>query len=155
MRQRPPRQREHAAWQTAAVRLIYTAQLGPRAVVRASWRFSVCSTPNMLTTEELASIPLFASVPVGELEHLARGAADIQLVAGEYAVHEGEERALFAVLSGKIEVTKRIDGIERTIGWRMQGKIFGEVPIALGGPFIGSYRACGPSRVVRIDAKHY
>ena len=109
----------------------------------------------MLTTEELASIPLFASVPVGELEHLASGAADIQLVAGEYAVHEGEERALFAVLSGKIEVTKRIDGIERTIGWRMQGKIFGEVPIALGGPFIGSYRACGPSRVVRIDAKHY
>jgi len=57
----------------------------------------------MLTTEELASIPLFASVPVGELEHLASGAADIQLVAGEYAVHEGEERALFAVLSGKIE----------------------------------------------------
>jgi thioredoxin reductase (NADPH) len=59
------------------------------------------------------------------------------------------------VLAGKIEVTKRIDGIERTIGWRVPGKIFGEVPIALGGPFIGSYRAAQPSRVIRIDAQQY
>jgi CRP-like cAMP-binding protein len=93
----------------------------------------------MLTTEELATIPLFSKLPTVELEHVARKAADIHLAAGEYAVHEGEERALFAVLEGKIEVIKRIDGIDRTIGWRVSRKIFGEVPIALGGPFIGSY----------------
>jgi len=87
----------------------------------------------MLTIEELASIPIFSKLPVVELEHLAKRAADMQLAAGEYAVHEGEERALFAVIAGKIEVTKRIDGIERTIGWRTPGKIFGEVPLALGG----------------------
>ncbi|HVO90862.1 MAG TPA: FAD-dependent oxidoreductase [Casimicrobiaceae bacterium] len=109
----------------------------------------------MLTTEELAGIPLFSNVPVDDLAHLANGTADMHLAAGEYAVHEGEERALFAVLAGKIEVTKRFDGIERTIGWRTPGKVFGEVPIALGGPFIGSYRAAEPSRVIRIDAKHY
>src|SRR5215831_8878218 len=109
----------------------------------------------MLTTEELGSIPLFSKLPVGELEHLAARVADIQLAVGEYAVHEGEERALFAVLAGKIEVTKRFDGVERTIGWRAPGKIFGEVPIALGGPFIGSYRAAEPSRVVRVDARQY
>ncbi len=109
----------------------------------------------MLTIEELASIPLFSTLPGHQLEHLAKRAADIRLAAGEYAVHEGEDRALFAVLAGKIEVTKRIDGIERTIGWRVPGKIFGEVPIALGGPFIGSYRAAEPSRVIRIDAQQY
>jgi thioredoxin reductase (NADPH) len=109
----------------------------------------------MLTIEELASIPLFATLPAVELEHLARRAADIHLAAGEYAVHEGEERALYAVLAGKIEVTKRFDGIERTIGWRAPGKIFGEVPIALGGPFVGSYRAAEPSRVIRVDAQQY
>ena len=95
----------------------------------------------MLTTEELAAIPLISALPAEQLEHLARRAADIQLAVGEYAVHEGEERALFAVLAGKIEVTKRFDGVERTIGRRGVGQIFGEVPIALGGPFIGSYRA--------------
>src|SRR5215470_2308613 len=109
----------------------------------------------MLTVEELAGVPLLSTVPASELASLARRAADIRLAAGEYSVHEGEERALFAVLAGKIEVTKRFDGVERTIGWRVPGKIFGEVPIALGGPFIGSYRAAEPSRVVRVDARRY
>jgi thioredoxin reductase (NADPH) len=109
----------------------------------------------MLTIDELAGIPLFSKLPAIELEHLAKRAADIHLAAGEYAVHEGEDRALFAVLAGRIEVTKRIDGIERTIGWRDPGKIFGEVPIALGGQFIGSYRAAEPSRVIRMDAQQY
>jgi thioredoxin reductase (NADPH) len=45
-------------------------------------------------------------------------------------VHEGGERALYAVLSGKIEVVKRFDGVERTLGWRLPGTIFGEVPLA-------------------------
>ena len=109
----------------------------------------------MLTPEELVTIPLFSTLPADELEQLAKRVADIHLIAGEYAVHEGEERALFAVLAGKIEVTKRIDGIERTIGWRAPGKIFGEVPIALGGPFIGSYRAAEDTRVIRVEAPQY
>ena len=109
----------------------------------------------MLTIEELSGVPLFAKLPDIEVERLAKTAADIRLCAGEYAVHEGEERALFVVLEGKIEVTKRIDGIERTIGARGPGQIFGEVPLALGGPFLGSYRAAGPARVMRVEAPQY
>ncbi len=109
----------------------------------------------MLTIDELAAIPLFSKLPAVELERLAQTAADIHLAPGEYAVHEGEARALFAVLAGKLEVTKLFDGIERTIGWRSPGQIFGEVPIALGGPFLGSYRAAVPSRVLQIDARQY
>ncbi len=109
----------------------------------------------MLTTEEVATIPVFSKLPAAELERVARTAADIRLAPGEYAVHEGEERALFAVLEGKIEVTKRIDGIDRTIGWRVPGKIFGEVPIALGSAFVADYRAAEPSRVIRVDAQQY
>jgi thioredoxin reductase (NADPH) len=71
------------------------------------------------------------------LERLARTSADIHLAPGEFAVPEGGERALFAVLSGKIEVVKTIDGIERRLGFRLPGTIFGEVPIALGTPFPG------------------
>ena len=109
----------------------------------------------MLTLEELAAIPLFASLPPEELERVAGVAADIHLVAGEYAVHEGEERALFAVLSGKIEVTKAMDGVERNIGWRTPGSIFGEVPITLGTRFPGNFRASEPSRVMRLEARQY
>ena len=109
----------------------------------------------MLTVDELASVSLLSTVPASELESLARRAADIHLAAGEYSVHEGEERALFVVMAGKIEVTKRFDGVERTIGWREPGQIYGEVPIVLGGVFLGSYRAAEASRVMRISAQQY
>ena len=48
-----------------------------------------------------------------------------------------------------------IDGIERHLGWRVLGAIFGEVPIALGSPFPGGYRAAEPSRVMRVDLQEY
>ena len=109
----------------------------------------------MLSIDEIRAAPLFASLAVAELEHLVRTAADIHLEAGEIAVPEGGERALFAVLTGKIEVFKTIDGIERHLGWRMPGAIFGEVPLALGAPFPGGYRAAEPSRVMRVEARDY
>ena len=109
----------------------------------------------MLTIEEIQAIPLFSTLAPTELQRLARAAADVHLGAQEFAVHEGGECALFAVLSGKIEVVKLIDGIERTLGWRVPGTIFGEVPIALGTPFPGGYRAAEPSRVMRLDIRQY
>jgi thioredoxin reductase (NADPH) len=109
----------------------------------------------MLTAEDLRLIPLFSTLSATDLEQLARTAADVYLGPGEFAVHEGGERALYAVVAGKIEVLKLIDGVERTLGWRKPGTIFGEVPLTLGTPFPGAYRASEPSRVMRIDAQQY
>jgi thioredoxin reductase (NADPH) len=109
----------------------------------------------MLTVDEVGAIPLFSGLAPAELQRLARTAADRQLGAGEFAVHEGGECALFAVIAGKIEVVKRVDGVERTLGWRLPGTIFGEVPIALGTPFPGGYRASEPSRVMRVETRQY
>ena len=109
----------------------------------------------MLTVEDVAAVPLFSTLPKAELERLARTSADLRLSTGEFAVPEGGERALFAVLSGKIEVIKTIDGVERTLGCRVPGTIFGEVPLALGTPFPGGYRAAEPSRVMRVDVQDY
>lgn len=109
----------------------------------------------MLTIEDVAAVPLFSGLPAAELERLARTSADLHLGPGEFAVPEGGERALFAVLTGKIEVVKTIDGIERRLGWRLPGTIFGEVPMALGTPFPGGYRAVEPSRVIRVDPQQY
>ena len=109
----------------------------------------------MLTIDEIREIPLFSTLEVPELERLARSSADIHLAAGEFAVPEGGERALYAVLSGKIEVVKLFDGVERTLGWRLPGTIFGEVPITFGTTFVGGYRASGPTRVFRVEPKDY
>lgn len=109
----------------------------------------------MLTIDEVRAIPLFSKLELKDLEHLAQTSEDVHLSAGEFAVHEGGERALFAVLAGKIEVVKLIDGVERRLGWRIPGAIFGEVPIALGTPFPGGYRAAEPSRVMRVNIRQY
>ena len=110
----------------------------------------------MLTIDDVGTIPLFSTLAGPELERLARTSADLHLSAGEYAAHEGgEERALFAVLAGKIELVKLFDGVERTLGWRIPGTIFGELPIALGTPLFAGYRASEPSRVMRVGIREY
>jgi thioredoxin reductase (NADPH) len=109
----------------------------------------------MIAVEELAAVPILDSVAHDDLVRLARAAGDMRLAPGEYAAHEGDERALFVVLSGRIEVTKAIDGIERAIGARAPGQIFGEVPITFGTPFQGSYRATEPARVMHIAARDF
>src|SRR6266702_1438168 len=107
----------------------------------------------MLTSNDVRALPLFLTLLEADLGRLAHPAADMHLGAGEFAVHEGGERALYAVIAGKIEVVKLVDGIERTLGWRVPGTIFGEVPLTLGTPFPGGYRASMPSRVMRIGAQ--
>src|SRR5260370_7649807 len=109
----------------------------------------------MFTTDEVRAIPILSVIPTTDLERLAKSAADIQLATGEWAVHEGDDSGFYAVVSGKIEVDKRFDGIPRTLGWRMPGTIFGEVPLALGSPFPGGYRAAESSRVLRLAAQQY
>jgi len=109
----------------------------------------------VLTPDDIRAVPLFSTLASPQLELLARTSADIHLAPGEFAVHEGGDRALFAVLAGKMEVIKTFDGVERTLGWRAAGAIFGEVPMAIGSPFPGGYRAVEPSRVLRIDPQHY
>ncbi len=109
----------------------------------------------MLTAEDIRAVPLFAVLPSELLEQLEQTAADIHLSAGELAAAEGGEGAFFAVLSGKIEVVKTVDGVERSLGWLLPGSTFGEVPLALGAPFAGSFRASDPSRVMRIEAPQY
>jgi thioredoxin reductase (NADPH) len=109
----------------------------------------------MVTPDEIAGIPIFDGLSEASRERLSRTSADISLAAGEYAVNEGDERALFVVLEGGIEVVKLVDGIERVLGERPPGTIFGEVPITLGMPFPSGFRAAVASRIMRIEAQEY
>ena len=109
----------------------------------------------MVTPEEVAGVAVFAELEPAAQERLARAAADINLPAGEYAAHEGDGRALFAVLEGKIEPVKAVDGVERVVGERHPGEIFGEVPIALGTVFPVGFRAAEDSRLMRLSPHDY
>ncbi len=109
----------------------------------------------MVTPEEIGTIEVFAPLGPGARERLARAAADIVLMSGDYAAHEGDERALFAILEGRIEAVKLSDGIERVVGERQPGDIFGEVPITLGTLFPVGFRAAERSRIMRVEPHDY
>src|SRR5215217_5616667 len=109
----------------------------------------------MVTPEEVALVPLFAGLDEAQRERLSRVAADISLEAGEYAAPQGSEAALFAVLEGRIEPVRRAEEVERVVGERHPGEIFGEVPITLGTVFPVGFRAALPSRVMRIEPRDY
>ena len=109
----------------------------------------------MVTTEEVGRVALFAALDEAEREQLSRVAADISLESGEYAAPQGSQAALFAVLDGRIEPVQRSDGVERVVGVRHPGEIFGEVPITLGTVFPVGFRAAVSSRVLRIEPHDY
>ncbi len=109
----------------------------------------------MVTVEEIGGIPIFAVLGETERERLSRVAADVALAPGEYAAHEGAERALFAVLEGRIEAVTLVDGVERVVGERQPGDVFGEVPLVLGTVFPVGFRAAEQSRVLRVEAGDY
>jgi thioredoxin reductase (NADPH) len=109
----------------------------------------------MVTAEDVGRVAIFEGLDRSDRERLARVAADIRLAPGEHAAHEGDERALFAVLEGRIEPVKLVDGIERVLGERLVGDIFGEVPVTLGTVFPVGFRAAEASRVLRVEPNDY
>ena len=98
---------------------------------------------------------LFATLDRETCERIARAAADVSLIPGEFAAHEGDGPALFAVLEGRIEAVKLLDGVPKTVGERHPGQLFGEVPITLGAGFPVGFQAAETSRVMRLDAAEY
>jgi thioredoxin reductase (NADPH) len=109
----------------------------------------------MVTAEEIRMVKAFAALDWDAREGLSRAAADISLEPGEYVANQGDDRALFGVLGGRIEVVNSVDGVERIVGERRPGDIIGEVPIVLGTPFPVGFRAAEPSRVMRLEPHDY
>jgi thioredoxin reductase (NADPH) len=109
----------------------------------------------MVTAEEIAQITVFADLDPSERQRLAEVVADITLAPGESAVNEGDARALFGLLEGRIEVIRRVDGVESVIGERMPGDVFAEMAMAFGMIYPGGFRAAETSRVFRIELQDY
>ena len=110
----------------------------------------------MITPEEIQSIQLFATLGREACERIARVAADISLEPGEYAAREGDERALFAVLEGHVDV----DQVARRDRDARRRAVPGAALSARsrspsGSLFPVGFRAAERSRVMRIEAADY
>jgi thioredoxin reductase (NADPH) len=105
----------------------------------------------MITAGELRAISLFSNTAAGDLERLARRAADVHLEAGHMLLHEGEPSGFYVLISGHLQGTKLIHGTEHEILHFGPGDFFGELPNLLGMPSGISLRASDRCRVVRFE----
>jgi thioredoxin reductase (NADPH) len=105
----------------------------------------------MITSADLAQIPLFAGVEETERQRLARKAADIHLVPGDWLAREGEEPRFFVTLEGEFEIVKNIVGQHRVLGRSVAQEFSGETPIFLGTANLVSVRAVTPARAARFE----
>lgn len=105
----------------------------------------------MITADLIRDMPIFESLSDERLERVARAAADIALFDGEYLVHEGEVPSFFIVIAGRVEVTKRVGGLERVLATREHGEYFGELPLVLGSTTFANVRATGTARMMRLE----
>ena len=62
---------------------------------------------------------------------------------------------MYVLISGRLEVTKFVDGAERVISTRSPGETFGELPLVMNMPFAVSFRAAQVARVMCVAGRDY
>jgi len=104
--------------------------------------------------EFLRGSPVFASLPVGELEVLAQAAHEETFRAREYIFHEGDPAAwLWVVKTGRVRIVRHSragkDVVLELLG---AGEIFGGVAVIERRPYPAAAQATEPSAAVKIPA---
>ncbi len=101
--------------------------------------------------EQLRATPLFAELPEAALELLCAQAEPLALRPGETLIDEGSlGDALFVVLSGELDVTKRSGDGELPLARVGPGALQGEMAAIEERPRTASVRAVGDVEVLRV-----
>jgi thioredoxin reductase (NADPH) len=106
----------------------------------------------MITSQDLKGIKAFRELDDGAIALAASRSADIAHAAGEVVIHEGESPRFFSIISGTIEVSKRVGGTATTVATFQTGDSFGEIPLMLGATTVSSAQAKESSHLAALDA---
>jgi thioredoxin reductase (NADPH) len=110
----------------------------------------------MIDLNGLRALYVFEGLSEPQLRRVLEYGAELSVLAGEYAAHEGEVPSFFVLLEGRFEVTKRTRRIERTLVVRSTpGDYFGEIPLMVGMTYIANLRAMEPSRLLALPADEF
>jgi thioredoxin reductase (NADPH) len=105
----------------------------------------------MIVANDIERFELFAAMDHRVRSRIATRAADIRVDAGEWISTEGDAPYFWVVLSGEVEVIKRVrDSMEQLTSFE-PGEYFGELSLLIGAEAISNVRAVSPARVMRID----
>ena len=84
----------------------------------------------MLCVETLSSLELFQHLPAERLHWVCDRVQKVELAAGETLVQEGDlARGVFVLITGRVGITRKSEGVNIPIGQHKAPEFFGEVPI--------------------------
>jgi signal transduction histidine kinase len=102
--------------------------------------------------DELRQLPLFADLSEEDLERLYQMAKAISIQPGELVFEEGSPGdALYVILDGELEVTKRQGRQDVVLAVRRAGEFIGEMSLLEQAPRSASVRALRESRLLMIS----
>jgi signal transduction histidine kinase len=105
-----------------------------------------------VTLDELRRVPLFADLSDEDLEQLYQMASTVSIEPGELVFEEDSPGdALYVILDGELEVTKRRDGQDVVLAVRRAGEFIGEMSVLERAPRSASVRALQSSRLLVIS----
>ncbi len=109
-----------------------------------------------MSIEFLRRLSLFADLPEADLHALYQRAEPMTLPSGEWLMREGEiGDALYAVLEGGIEITKRSGEQEVVLAVRGPGEVIGELALLEQTPRSASGRAVQDTQLLRIGKEAF
>lgn len=106
-----------------------------------------------MNPRDLASIPLFASLPPEEIDHLRATLKTVNTPAGKVVLQEGHSDDKFYILmNGQVEIIKSLGkDEERVLGVRGAGTLLGEMSLfSRDGRHTASVRAITPLSLLRV-----
>jgi signal transduction histidine kinase len=102
--------------------------------------------------DELRRVPLFAGLSEEDLERLYQMAETISVPAGQLVLQEGDPGdALYVVLDGELEITKRQGGQDILLAVSRAGEFLGEMSLLEQRPRSASVRTLQESRLLVIS----
>jgi len=109
-----------------------------------------------VSIEFLRRLTLFSELPEADLAALYQRAEPMTLPAGEWLIHEGDVGdALYVVLEGAIEITKRSGEQEVVLAERGAGEVIGEMALLELTPRTASGRTTQATRVLKIGEEAF
>jgi signal transduction histidine kinase len=104
----------------------------------------------------LRQIPLLAQLSDEQLQWVIRHSSEVRLLPGESLFAEGDLIPHFYILlTGEVQVTRRIGGLETHLATHHDGAFTGEVPLLTGTPHVATARALRQSHLLCMEAEDF
>src|SRR6516165_4903961 len=104
--------------------------------------------------DTLRQVPLFAQLPDDQLQWITEHTGEERLMPGELLFAEGDPAEHFYILlTGEVQVTRRIGGLETLLATHHDGAFTGEVPLLTGTPYVATARVLRPSHLLRMEVE--